>query len=222
MPCNISDLARRIPGRSPSASRCASPMFVNTAISGCTIFVRRVISPKRETPISITATSYSPCRPMSETGMPICPFMLPGVLNTSYFPESAAASISFAVVLPTLPVTPINGMFQRFRLAAAICCMAASVSGTTMRGSPAAPRSSHSTASAPFCSTSGMYLCPSVFSPRSARKRLPSPACRLSVTMDEGAFVRVSSFPCHSPRQARSISPIVIPFISYTSSKILR
>ena len=66
-------------------------------------------------PVSITAASCSGARPSSVSGVPISLLKFPGVFRTQYFASSTAAIISLVVVLPTLPVIWITGIWNLSR-----------------------------------------------------------------------------------------------------------
>ena len=117
-------------------------MIVKSIAVGCTIAASGAISPKCDTPISTTAASCSGSTRNSVSGTPSWLLKFFSVFSTFQRCDSTDATISFAVVLPTLPVTPSTGMEKRARYAAASVSSAAAVSGTTMTGrvSPAGTR----------------------------------------------------------------------------------
>ena len=96
-------------------SMCDTPMFVMTAMFGFATFAMRAISPGMLTPISTTAASSSGVMRRTVMGRPIWLFALPAVFIVLRPAETAKATISFVVVLPTLPVMPITGILKRSR-----------------------------------------------------------------------------------------------------------
>ena len=94
---------------------CDTPMFVITAYCGRATAARRAISPKSLMPISTTAASCSGRRRNIVSGSPIWLFWLPSVFMVRKQEERARATISFVVVLPTLPVMPTTGIEKRER-----------------------------------------------------------------------------------------------------------
>ncbi len=101
------------------------------------------MSPTAYMPISSTAISCSPVRPLSRlSGRPTSVFWLPSVFSTWCLPLSTLATTSFVVVLPRLPVMPTTSSAgcrastQRARSASA-----AVVDGTITSGGPLPPGS---------------------------------------------------------------------------------
>ena len=106
----ISVLARRTPSRFSRYSRWQVPMLVITAVSGRAIFASLCMSPKWEIPISRTAISSSSVSRKTVRGRPRSLLKFPSVLSVRSFRLRTEAIISFVLVLPTLPVTPVTGM----------------------------------------------------------------------------------------------------------------
>ena len=75
----------------------------------------RAISPGMLTPISTMAASSSGVMRRTVMGRPIWLFALPAVFIVLRPAETAKATNSFVVVLPTLPVIPITGILKRSR-----------------------------------------------------------------------------------------------------------
>ena len=90
-------------------------MFVITATVGFATRAMRAISPGMLTPISTTAASSSGAMRSTVIGRPIWLFALPAVFIVRSPADTASATISFVVVLPTLPVMPITGIEKRSR-----------------------------------------------------------------------------------------------------------
>ena len=87
-------------------------------------------------------------------GTPTWLFWLPAVFRTRNLAERAWATISFAVVFPTLPVTPTMGMENWSLYQAAAFCSASRQSFTRTTGfSPVGTGWSAKEAAAPLSST---------------------------------------------------------------------
>ena len=108
----ISHLALRMFSLEPRFSMWASPMLVMRATSGSTMPLRYSISPKWFIPISSTQSSCWRLSRSRVRGRPTSLLKLPSVLRTLNFSPSTAATMSFVVVLPTLPVTPTKGILN--------------------------------------------------------------------------------------------------------------
>ena len=130
---SISVFALKTPGLSPSLSRWAFPMSVYTASVGLTICARRLISPKSEMPISITAASCSGSMRNIVSGTPSSLLKFLSVLSTLNRCDKTDEIISFAVVFPTEPVIPTTGMPSVFLYPSASRAMAFAVLSTTIR-----------------------------------------------------------------------------------------
>ena len=132
-------------------------MLVITAQVGFTTAAMRAISPGMLTPISTTAAVWSFFRPHTVMGTPTWLFWFPAVFSTRNLAVRAWATISLAVVLPTLPVTPTTGMANCSRYQAAAFCKASRQSFTrTMGFSPRGISWSVKVAAAGLSSTAGM------------------------------------------------------------------
>ena len=81
-------------------------MLVMTPMDGSAVRERRLISPKWDMPISMTAAVCCSSSCISVFGSPISLFRLPCVFSVQNWDSSTQAIISFVVVFPTLPVTP--------------------------------------------------------------------------------------------------------------------
>ena len=141
-------------------------------------------------PSSMTAARICGVRRISVSGTPISLLRLPRVAMQCAAPTPSvriAAIISFTVVLPLLPVTPMTGSAKPRRQPLAICPSATRVSGTSSSGrfTPArfagSVARSMTRAATPCLATSARKAWASNVSPFSAMKRLPVVAARLSV-----------------------------------------
>ncbi len=106
----IFSFSRRIFSCVPSCSIWETPILVITAHSGRATRTILAISPGILIPISITAISCLSERRHIMRGRPTWLFIFPSVFRVQNPVDSAIATISFVVVLPTLPVTPTTGI----------------------------------------------------------------------------------------------------------------
>ncbi len=167
----------------------------------------RSISPKLLIPISTTAASVDSVNRNSVLGIPISLFRFPSVLMVSNCSDKTACTISFVVVLPTLPVKPtIFTSAQCLRCRFAISKSAWRVLSTKTYGISASGTRSQTTAAAPFCTADAQKSCPSKRSPQMATYSAPSAAVRLSIVTAE----TVTSAPTKRPPVIFSISRNVI------------
>ena len=104
-----SRLARATPSIPPTRSVWAPATDVTTPIVGAATPQSRAISPKPRMPISTTSTSTSSGAPRIVTGSPCSLLKLRSLAVTRRVAPSAAATRSFVLVLPTLPVMPTTG-----------------------------------------------------------------------------------------------------------------
>ena len=151
-----------------SRARWDSPILVTMAIFGLTIAASSLISPRPRIPISMTAARCFFVNLSRVRGTPISLFRFPSFFRMSISREMIEASISLVVVLPDEPVTPIKGMLNLFRWAAARTCRAFKPS-LTKRAAP------------PRFRTSGINLAPLKFSPLRGIKSSPGFICLESV-----------------------------------------
>src|SRR3569832_2153862 len=145
----------------------------------------------------MTSTAYR-CRSLSRnsvSGTPRSLLRLPSVTRTSPRSRRIAAIISFTVVLPLLPVTPITGKSNRARHAAASLPSAMRVSGTTICGSATSCFVLTIAATAPCAAASETKLWPSCRSPLLATYKSPPRRRRLSLPTDATS----ASGPCSTP-----------------------
>ena len=149
------------------------------------------------------AASLQGSSPNKVKGSPMVEFAFPLVLWT-LIEERAAATISFVVVLPTLPVIPMKGMLNFSRNQRPVSRRAASVSSTSMAA--ASPISAGSScpffikkALAPSFTTWGMNLWASTLSPIIGTKSTFLKG-RLWVSLEfvKKPFISVSPFPFNS------------------------
>jgi len=139
-----------------------------------------------------------------------------------YFFETTSATMSFVLVLPTLPVIAITGILYKFRLYSAICCNAFIVSSTIIIAesvnffiiSSGISTFSNIKHFAPFFNTSSYNSFPFTLSPFIPTNTSPDFISLLSMQK----FSHISySFPHNNlPFVIFFISPTVISAISFT------
>ena len=192
--------ASTIASHDPKISRCATPTFVTTTMSGRAISHSNVTSPLRRAPISATTTSASAAAPSSVTGRPTSLLNDSGLAWVRNRVAHTAAAMSLVEVLPLAPVMPTTRA-DIVRRSSAASCRNASPGERTNTAGPVAERPSRSSApAAPLSNASGTNRPPSVCSPGSATNSAPGPAARESVTTE----LTSTSAPVCRPSTARA------------------
>ena len=113
--------ASTIASHDPKISRCATPTFVTTTMSGRAISHSNVTSPLRRAPISATTTSASAAAPSSVTGRPTSLLNDSGLAWVRNRLAHTAAAMSLVEVLPLAPVMPTTRADIVRRSSAASC-----------------------------------------------------------------------------------------------------